>query len=94
MNKRYLFLIYSTDEDTGVWSKEDLYPQFVEHNKNVYVVEIFAPSEKIAWALGHQKAFLANYQNANSVCNLVEIDWSDKTDGYHQHSIGGFDREY
>jgi len=63
--------------ETGIWKKEDLYPAFVRRNRDIYAVEIHAPSNQIAWALGREKAFLANYTSFESVCDLIEIDFLD-----------------
>jgi hypothetical protein len=80
MNKRYLFLLAWVDGsdssgggETKVYESEDLYPQCFWGNEHVFVIEIWAPSDKIAWALGYQEAFFNNFTAHDSVSDLVEI---------------------
>jgi hypothetical protein len=80
MNKRYLFLLAwvdgsdsSSGDETKVYESEDLYPQYAWGNDYVFAVEIWAPSDKIAWALGYQEAFFNNFTAQDSVSDLVEI---------------------
>ncbi len=80
MNGRYLFLLAWVDssdgacsEETHIYESDDLYPQYTQGNDHIFAVEIWAPSDKIAWALGYQEAFFDNFTAQDTVSDLVEI---------------------
>jgi len=85
MNKRYLFLLAwvsgsegACGEETHIYESDDLYPQYTLGSDNIFAVEIWAPSDKIAWALGYQEAFFNNFTANDSVSDLVEIDLDEE----------------
>lgn len=85
MNSRFLFLLawmHGSEgaEDSGipdgktkVHKQGDLLKQFKKDNDNVFAVEVFAPNQDIANAIGCREAFHENFTGYDTLSTTIVL---------------------
>jgi hypothetical protein len=74
----YLFLIAwihgseTAPEDTHVHDQDDLLPEYLKGNEEVFALLITAPNEEVAACIGYKEAFFQNYTAYDSLSFLEE----------------------
>jgi hypothetical protein len=88
MNSRFLFLLAwmhgsegaenNGTPETKVNKQEDLIKQFKKGNENVFAVEVFAPSQDIANAIGCREAFHDNFTGYDTLSIIMPLAANEK----------------
>lgn len=91
---RYLFLLAwingseSCCGPTNVDGSNDLLPEYLKGNEEIFALRVDAPTEYLAGRLGYAEAFHENYTGYDTVSTLVEIDGVEVTDNDELKLIG------